>query len=186
MKKDLISALLVAIVGVAVAYIVTGMFISEPEAVSYKTVDSNSLSSDLPEPDDKVFNYLALNHTVEVYIGGCGMYDANGDCIDDSYYARLLQQSREKQLNALGYYDMDGYFHKYEYDETGFYDYNDEYFTFEDDGYRAEDGTFYHFDDVEKGYYDGHEYKDVNNGDDFENEQDEEDDEYEPLDDGEV
>ena len=164
MKKDLVSVLLVAIFGTGIAYIVANMFVKEPEPVKYKTVDAASLSSDLIEPDDKVFNPLALNPTVEVYVGGCEEYDVNGECIDSSYYARLLQQNKTKQKEALGYYDEDGYFHKYEYDEVGFYDFYGYYFKFVDDGYEDEDGNKYSFTDEEKGYYDGAEYKNVNNG----------------------
>ena len=180
MKKDLISALLVAILGTAVAYITTGIFIGDPEPVSYKTVDASVLSADLANPDDKVFNYLSLNPTVEVYVGGCESYDYNGNCVDDSSYAKLLQQRKEQLKNELGYYDEDGYFHQYEYDEEGFYDYNGDFFRFEEGGYRDENGTFYGFSDTEKGYYDGAEYKDVaknslknNNGE--EEDEDEED-----------
>ena len=174
MKKDLISVLLVAVLGTAVAYFVTNMFVKNPEVVKYKTVDAASLSSDLAQPNENVFNYLALNPTVEVYVGGCEEYDVNGECVGNSSYAQLLQQEKIKQKEALGYYDIDGYFHKYEYDEEGFYDYNGDFFEFVDNGYKSEDGTFYRFDAAKPGYYDGAEYKDVNNGG-FEIENDEED-----------
>ena len=159
MKKDLISALLVAIVGVGVAYVVTGFFIKEPVAVSYKTVDADTLSNDLASPNEKVFNPLALNPTVEVYVGGCELYDAN-----------------------LGYYDEDGYFHKYEYDEEGFYDYNGYFFKFKDDGYEDEDGKYYRFDAKTPGYYDGAEFKDVAK-ERLEDEEDEDEDESDEVDD---
>ncbi len=179
MKKDLISAFLVAVLGVGIAYFVTGMFVSNPEAVRIRTVDASSLSADLAEPDDKVFNYLAINPTVEVYVGGCESYDINGDCMDDSYRAQLLQQQKTKQKDSLGYYDEDGYFHNYEYDEEGFYDINGDYFEFVDDGYRNEDGDYFRFDSTKKGYYDGAEYKNVNNGNDEDEEEDDGEDEEE-------
>lgn len=176
MKKDLISVFLVAVLGGVVAYFVANMFIKGPEVVTYKTVDASSLSADLSKPDKNIFNYLALNPTVEVYVGGCELYDSNGNCIDDSYYAGLLQQSKEKQKEALGYYDFDGYFHKYDYDEEGFYDYNGNYFTFVDNGYTDENGRYFTFDAKTKGYYDGAEYKDVGNNtlDELEDEEDDE------------
>ena len=69
MKKDLISVFLVAVLGGVVAYFVANMFIKGPEVVTYKTVDASSLSADLSKPDKNIFNYLALNPTVEVYVG---------------------------------------------------------------------------------------------------------------------
>ena len=183
MKKDLMMTFIVAVFGTIIAYIVTNMFVGEPAVVNYKTVNASELSSDLADPDAKVFNYLALNPTVEVYVGGCEQYNINGDCMDESYYAKLLQQSRNKLKENIGYYDEDGYFHKYELDEEGFYDYNGDFFRLEEDGYRDANGKLYRFDAEEKGYYDGAEYKDIaknslkNNEDEEEEEENEDEDE---------
>ncbi len=158
MKKELVSSFLVAVFGVIVAYIATNIFMTEPEEVTYKTVDASSLSADLAEPDDKIFNYLALNPTVEVYIGDCEEYDLDGGCSTESLTGQALQQQRARQKENIGYYDVDGYFHQYEITDEGFYDYDGYYFRFEGDGYYDEDGHFYRFDDAEKGYFDGSEF----------------------------
>lgn len=82
MKNDLATAIGVAVLGAVIAYFVTNLFIGPIEAVEYKTVDTKT-SSDLVDPNVEVFNYRALNPTVEVYVGDCDEYDANGECIDN-------------------------------------------------------------------------------------------------------
>ena len=68
MKTELITAIGAAIVGVLIAFFVTNLFLGKIEDVTVKTVDS-SVSADLADPDPEVFNYKALNPTVEVYVG---------------------------------------------------------------------------------------------------------------------
>ncbi len=81
MKKDLITAIISAIVGVLIAYfVVSGVFLKEPAAVNIKSID-NASSSSLAEPSPEVFNYRALNPTVETYVD-CKNYDTTGACLD--------------------------------------------------------------------------------------------------------
>ena len=68
MKTELFTAIGAAIAGVLIAFFVTNLFIGEIEDVTIKTVDG-TVSTDLAEPDPEVFNYKALNPTVEVYVG---------------------------------------------------------------------------------------------------------------------
>lgn len=91
MKLDLFTAIGVAIGGVLIAFFVTNLLIPELEPYSFTTIDeaSNSTAaengynySNLSQPDDEVFNYEALNPTVEVYVGECDEYDANGNCVE--------------------------------------------------------------------------------------------------------
>lgn len=81
MKTELITAIGAAVISVLVAFFVTNLFTGEIEDVTVKTVE-NTVSTDLADPDPEVFNYNALNPTVEVYVGGCAEYDGNGQCID--------------------------------------------------------------------------------------------------------
>ena len=81
-KTDLVTSIFLAIVGAVIAYFVCGFFIGEIEPYSYTTIDS-SFSTDLAEPNVEVFNYKALNPTVEVYVGECDEFDENGECIDE-------------------------------------------------------------------------------------------------------
>lgn len=81
MKTDLTTAIISAIVGVLVAYfLVSGVFLKEPNAVNIKTINE-TVSPSLSEPNPEIFNYRALNPTVETYID-CKNYDTSGACLD--------------------------------------------------------------------------------------------------------
>ena len=64
MKTDLATSIIEAIAGVLIAYFVTNLFMGPIEDVSYKTIDS-AVNTNLSNPDPEVFNYRALNPTVE-------------------------------------------------------------------------------------------------------------------------
>ena len=81
MKTDLASSIGIAIVGAVISFFVCNLFIGEIEDVSFKVIDS-SVSTDLVEPDPEIFNYKALNPTVEVYVGDCTENNF-GECIEE-------------------------------------------------------------------------------------------------------
>ena len=82
MKNDLISSIGVAILGILISYFVCNLFIGPIEDVSFNVIDS-SFSNDLVDPNVEVFNYKALNPTVEVYVGDCTLYNEVGECTDN-------------------------------------------------------------------------------------------------------
>ena len=91
MKLDLFTAIGVAIGGVLIAFFVTNLALPELKAFEFKAIDETANSTaaqnnydyaSLSQPDDEVFNYEALNPTVEVYVGECEEYDSNGNCVD--------------------------------------------------------------------------------------------------------
>ena len=82
MKNDLATAIGSAIAGLLIAFIVANFLTGDIQPVTIKAVDS-SVSIELVDPDPEVFNYRALNPTVEVYIGSCAEYDENGNCIEE-------------------------------------------------------------------------------------------------------
>lgn len=82
MKSDLITSIGVAILGTVISYFVCNMFIGEIEPKSIKTIDG-SVSASLATPDPEVFNYRALNPTVETYVGECTQVSENGECLDE-------------------------------------------------------------------------------------------------------
>lgn len=84
MKTDLFTAVVAAIAGVVVAYIVCNIFLPELENVSFKVLSSGVNYNTLTAPESDVFNYRAVNPTVEVYVGECEQYDENGECINIS------------------------------------------------------------------------------------------------------
>lgn len=68
MKTDLISSIGVAIAGVLIAYFVCNLFIGPIEDFTINSVTAK-VDSTLSDPSPEVFNYKALNPTVEVYVG---------------------------------------------------------------------------------------------------------------------
>lgn len=85
MKTDLFTSIVAAIAGVLIAYFVANMFIGPIEEVTYPTVDS-AVNASLADPNPEVFNYRALNPTVEVYVGECEEYDEFGECVEVEEY----------------------------------------------------------------------------------------------------
>ena len=84
MKFDLLSSVGVAIVGAIIGFIAINAIVPSLQDYPIKTIDPSTDGgynyADYSEPNDEVFNYDALNPTVEVYIGECEEYDANGAC----------------------------------------------------------------------------------------------------------
>ncbi len=68
MKTDLFTSIVIFIVGAAVAFVATNMIVPGLDDFDIKTVNVNTNTS-LTEPDIEVFNYRAINPTVEVYVG---------------------------------------------------------------------------------------------------------------------
>lgn len=81
MKTDLATSIGAAIAGVLISYFVCNLFLGPVEDFTYKTV-SSTVSTNITEPDVEVFNYRALNPTVEVYVGECDDYDQYGECLE--------------------------------------------------------------------------------------------------------
>ena len=68
MKTDLATTVITAIVGFVVAFLVCNFLLPEISTVSFKELDSK-ITYELAEPDADVFNFRAINPTVEVYVG---------------------------------------------------------------------------------------------------------------------
>ena len=87
MNKDVISSIAIAIVGVVLSFFLCNLIVGDSiKEETVKTVDS-SFSVDLAEPSAEVFNYKAINPTVEVYVGDrgdCRETDSDGKCLDDN------------------------------------------------------------------------------------------------------
>ena len=83
MKTDLISSIGVAIIGVLLAFFICNLFIGEIKDYEFQSIDA-SINADLIDPNPEVFNYKALNPTVEVYVGNCTDYNSVGECIEES------------------------------------------------------------------------------------------------------
>ncbi len=83
MKTDLLSSSIIAIIGAVIAFFVCQTIFGEIEDVSFKVVGGN-VSATVAEPNPEIFNYKALNPTVEVYVGDCTQLSDSGECLDDN------------------------------------------------------------------------------------------------------
>ena len=81
MKADLTTSILAAIFGFVIAFIVCNFLVPGISDFSFKTLGT-SIDASLAEPDANVFNYRAINPTVEVYVGDCAEYNEQGECIE--------------------------------------------------------------------------------------------------------
>lgn len=91
---DLFTSIIAAIVGILIAFFVTNIFMGPIEDVTYKKVSSN-VDATLSEPDPEIFNYKALNPTVEVYVGECEEYNRYGECIDSATQTEIETETIE-------------------------------------------------------------------------------------------
>ena len=80
MKTDLATSIGMAILGAVMAFAVCNMLFGEIKDESFRTINGK-VDTSLGTPDEEIFNYKALNPTVEVYIGDCEL-DFYGNCID--------------------------------------------------------------------------------------------------------
>lgn len=86
MKSELFTAIGVAIAGVVISIVVTNLVTDSlyPIApVDVKSIDG-TVNTDLVNPNPLVFNYRAINPTVEVYVGQDGNSTPNCTFVDDA------------------------------------------------------------------------------------------------------
>ena len=98
MKTDLFSSIIAAIAGALIGFFVTNLFIGPIEDVTYTTVDT-TVDTSLAEPDPEIFNYRALNPTVEVYVGECDEYNEFGECVEFVEETVLDSESASQETN---------------------------------------------------------------------------------------
>lgn len=97
MKTDLITSIGAAIVGCAIAFFACNALLPAIEPVSFKKLDNATSSYSLVDPDPEIFNYRALNPTVEVYVGDCDEYDEYGNCLTDQDLEDDESEEQEEQ-----------------------------------------------------------------------------------------
>lgn len=78
-QSDIFTLVLIAGIGTLAAFFACNAILGDPDEakVEYKTV-SEVIKSDLKTPRSDVFNELAINPTIEVYVGNCEDIDQNG------------------------------------------------------------------------------------------------------------
>jgi hypothetical protein len=70
MKTNLVTSIGIGVVGAVLGFFICNLLLGPIEQVSFKSIESD-VSADLAEPNVDVFNYKALNPTVEVFVGNC-------------------------------------------------------------------------------------------------------------------
>ncbi len=77
-QSDFISVAMVAIIGTIVAFVACNALLGDPDkfTTSFKTVAP--VEGQLIKPNPEIFNYDAINPTVEVYVGTCEDVDRDG------------------------------------------------------------------------------------------------------------
>lgn len=68
MRSHLVTVILAFIAGTAVAFVAVNIILPAIEDFSIKTIDIDSAAT-LADPNNEIFNYRAINPTVEVYVG---------------------------------------------------------------------------------------------------------------------
>lgn len=82
-KFDLASSILVGIVCVIAAYFVCNFLIGDTKKQTVTTIKTTATSS-VSNPNIEIFNYRAINPTVEAYVGECQNLNIDGTCADDN------------------------------------------------------------------------------------------------------
>ena len=83
MKNDFLTTIVIAVVGVIGGFLITNMLVGEIKSATVKTLEEG-VSADLAEPNPEIFNYRALNPTVEVYVGNCDKRNEFGECVEEN------------------------------------------------------------------------------------------------------
>ncbi len=78
-QSDIFTLILIASIGTVAAFFACNAIMGDPDKAStkFKSV-STVISKDLMAPDPEIFNSVAVNPTVEVYVGDCEDIDRNG------------------------------------------------------------------------------------------------------------
>lgn len=96
-KKDIISIIAVAILGVVAAIVGVNAILGDinDKSVTFKSIDV--VSKDVGTPDPEVFNPDAINPTVEVYVGNCIDKNGNGNLDDDELVGCTKTEQEEAE-----------------------------------------------------------------------------------------
>lgn len=107
-QSDFISVAMVAVIGTIVAFMVCNALLGDPDEfkVSFKTV--TAVDGQLTNPNSEVFNYDAINPTVEVYVGTCEDVDRDGVLSKKEKEACGEEKVQEKEVDETDEGDENG------------------------------------------------------------------------------
>ena len=83
MKTDLATTILTGIIGVLAAFFICKLLLPAIDDVTIKTINAESAYT-IIEPNPEIFNYRAINPTVETWVGQCDELDENGECVENT------------------------------------------------------------------------------------------------------
>lgn len=78
-QSDIFTLILIAGIGTLAAFFACNAILGDPDMakVSFTALDK-TITNTLADPDPEVFNSLAINPTIEVFVGNCEDIDQNG------------------------------------------------------------------------------------------------------------
>lgn len=82
-KKDIISVVAVAVLGVVMAIVVVNSLLGDIDDKSETFRSIDVVNSSVGTPDPEVFNPEAINPTVDVFVGTCVDKNGNGKLDED-------------------------------------------------------------------------------------------------------
>ncbi len=108
MKFDLLTSIGVAVAGLLLSFLVTNWIVPDLEPYAFSAISKNQTTSaggdydyaSLDQPNNEIFNYNALNPTVEVYVGDCREFDEDGNCVDDMNNTGKTEEDDENGENG--------------------------------------------------------------------------------------
>ena len=87
-KSDIAAIVLIAGFATIVAFVLANIFLGDPSEDKVIVQYMGVIASDVAQPSDELFNDLAINPTVETYVGQCGndetWDDAEGRCVNNN------------------------------------------------------------------------------------------------------
>ncbi len=108
-QSDIFSLILIAGIGTLAAFFACRSLLGDPDKASVTfTKLQNVILSELTSPSPETFNSVAINPTVEVYVGNCEDLDQNGILDEEDLWACGQIEREEKtceDTNADGFLD---------------------------------------------------------------------------------
>lgn len=102
-RSDIFTLILVAGIGTLAAFLICNKIMGDPNMakVEFKALNA-IIKSDLVAPEAEVYNSLAVNPTVEVYVGDCVDIDQNGILDKAELVACGKEQAPEEEVTEEG------------------------------------------------------------------------------------
>lgn len=81
-KSDIAVVVLIAGIATILAFVLGNVFMGDPNEEKVTVQYMEVIASDIAQPDEELFNDLAINPTVETYVGQCGSDETWDDVVN--------------------------------------------------------------------------------------------------------